>query len=110
MNVIYSEKARQSSEGYALLQQATKYLEEELGKAVDRVRVEWDRQDDNNGHSSFILRLFDPPDSISRSFTLADLRATKDLQLELNWLWDDLLQEKIERQLRELQQVASQEK
>ncbi len=45
MNVAYTNKAKQSAEGFSLLQQATERLEEIAGESGDFATAEWERLD-----------------------------------------------------------------
>jgi hypothetical protein len=43
MNVVYSDRARQAGERFALLQDATEQLEETIRSYPGPVKAEWDR-------------------------------------------------------------------
>jgi hypothetical protein len=105
MNVTYTDKAKQGGEGFALLQQATRHLEEVLGPSVETVKAEWDRTEDGNGRSRYTLRLSDWSGSVSASFTPAELQSLSRRRIPLYRLWDDLLQVRNHKQLEELQKA-----
>jgi hypothetical protein len=100
MNVTYTDKAKQG--GFALLQQATRYLEEVLGRSVETVKAEWDRTEDADGRSLYTLRLSDWSGSVSASFTPDELQSLSRSRIPLYRLWDELLQVRSHKQLEEL--------
>jgi hypothetical protein len=106
MNVIYSDKARQSTEVYPLLHQATQYLEQALGKSAGQAKVEWDRQENGDGQTRYDLRLSHGQESVSSSLTQEELQSQFDMEFRLLDLWGDLLEQRQERQLQELQEAA----
>src|SRR6266436_3325167 len=83
MQVTYSDKAAQGGEGLALLQQATRRLEEAIGRSTDQVRAEWDRTEDVRGRPLYTLRVAEGAESASTSFAPDDLRESFDLRHRL---------------------------
>jgi len=57
MNVTYADNIQQGGEGYLLIQQATRRLEEILGLSSGLVSAEWDREVDKTGRSLYRLTL-----------------------------------------------------
>jgi hypothetical protein len=106
MNVRYSEKAKQSGEGYALLQQATNRLEEVLGPSADLVSAEWDRTQDQRGRTLYTLTVSDFTGEASASFTPEELQAPGRLRSRLLALWGDLLQARSDAQVKKLQELV----
>jgi hypothetical protein len=109
MNVTYSDKAKQSGEGFSLLQQATSRLEEILGRSAGLVEAAWDRTEDDKGHPLYTLRISAWTDSAAASFTPEELVAPRDVRLRLRFLWDDLLRARNHKQLEKLQAMDSSE-
>jgi hypothetical protein len=102
MNVIYSEKAKQGGEGYALLQQATERLKEVVGETADPIKAEWDRREDGEGRSLYTLRLSDWSGAVSASLTPDELQSPSRLPVRLDRLWGQLPQIRSHKQLEEL--------
>jgi hypothetical protein len=73
MNVKYQE-ARQWGEAHSLLQQATKQLEEIVGRSADQVTAEWDRGQDERGRTFFSLKLSDRTGEVTAQFTPKELQ------------------------------------
>ncbi len=91
MQVTYSEKARESREGYALLQRATERLEEIVRRSLDPVTAEWDRTQDD-GEPLYTLRLADWSGSATVDFRPKDLGDSGRLDNRLYRVWDELLE------------------
>src|SRR5438270_12959074 len=109
MNVTYSEKARQDGEAYALLQQATKRLEEVLGRSAGLVKAEWDRAAGEEGRPVYTLRISDGTDSATATFPPDDLRTPSYLLFGLYRLWDDVLRARSHRHLEAAQRMSDPE-
>lgn len=109
MNVLYTAKAKQWNEGTALLDQATRRLEEVLGPAADRVTAEWDRAEDQKGRLVYTLRISDWTGSATASFAPDELGSPTHMRVRLNRLWGDLLQARSHKQLEELQGAGGSE-
>ena len=101
MNVVYSEKAKQRAEDFALLQKATDFLEEILKAKAAKVQAEWDRTEDAKGQTIFTLRVSDSVDSASHSFTPEELKSSW-LKFDLLRLWDDILRARGDRAFQRL--------
>lgn len=106
MSVTYSDKAKQWGEGYALLQQATKRLEDILGPSAGSVAAEWDRGQDERGRILYTLRIADPTGEVGAAFTPQELESPGHLRFRLLDLWGDLLQRHSDAQVRKLQQLV----
>jgi hypothetical protein len=102
VKVVYTDKAKQWSEGYDLVHQATKHLEEILGQSTDLVTVEWDRSEDSKGRLVYVLRLSDYTGWVTGIFTPEELQSYTRTTTQLYRLWGDLLQVRSHRQLEEL--------
>ena len=102
MNVTYNERAKHAVDRLALLQQATKQLEEVVGRHSVSVNAEWDRTEDENGRPLYILRIVDGTDSAETAFAPDELKPSYHLQIRLYRLWGELLQARNERQLQAL--------
>src|SRR5260370_16646234 len=93
MNVIYHEKADDWGEGYALLQHASKVLEEVLGPtAAAHATAEWDRTEDTKGRLLYtlVIREFSGQE-ISAKFSWEELRSSSYMRVRLYQIWGDLL-------------------
>jgi hypothetical protein len=106
MIVEYSEKAKQSGEGYALLLGATKYLEEIVGQPEDPVTAEWDRDEDAGGHAWFTLKLSDFMGSVRSKFAREELAHPINVRMRLRGLWGDLLQARSNALVKKLQELV----
>lgn len=109
MNVTYTDKAKQEHEGFERLQDATTRLEGVLGKSIDRVKAEWDRAEDEKGHSRYQLRISDNSGVAAASFDPHELIPSFHLQYRLHRLWDELLKLRIEKHLNALQAMDGSE-
>ena len=98
MNVTYSDSAKENKEEFALLEQATKRLEEVRGHSDDLVTAEWDRRQDQHRQPVYTLRLSDWSGTVSASFTPEELRA----RVLLYRLLGKLLQARVDKQLQAL--------
>jgi hypothetical protein len=107
MSITYSDQAKQSSEGYELLRQATKSLEEVLGPSAQLVSAEWDQSRDERGRPQYTLRLSDFSGEVSAPFTPDELRSPTRLRSRLLDLWGDLLQVRSNTQVKKLQQLVT---
>jgi hypothetical protein len=104
MNVTYTERAKNPSETFALLQQATQKLDDVVGRSSATLSAEWDRTEDTKGRPWYTLHITDFADSAQTSFAPDHLKPSYDLQFRLYRLWDHLLQARGERLLQELNQ------
>lgn len=106
IQVKYTERSRQWGEGFTLLQQATKRLEEVLGPSAPWIRAEWDRVENGKRRSVYSLRISDWTGEVSATYTPDELRSY--LKDSYGWrrLWGDLLQVRSHKQLKELAEAA----
>jgi hypothetical protein len=107
MTVTYTDKARQWGEGYVLLQQATKRLEEVLGESAGLVSAEWDRSQDTRRRILYTLKLSDFTGQVSANFAPDELESPSHMRFCLLGLWGDLLQKRSDEQVKKLQQLVS---
>src|SRR5438105_5463422 len=104
MNVTYGEKTDHKPE-YALLQEATRRLEEVLGQSADLVAVEWKRGQDERGRLLYTLRLSDFAGAVSATFAPDELRSPSHQRYRLLDLWGDLLQVRSDAQMKKIHQL-----
>jgi len=109
MNVTYQDRASQWGEGYVLLQEATKRLEEVLGPAADRATVAWGREQDERGRLVYRLTLSDVAGKTSALFAPQELRSPGQVHRRLLDLWGDLLQTQSDAQVKKLQELVNAE-
>lgn len=102
LKVTYSDEAKRWGEGFVLLQQATKRLEEALGRSAPWVVATWGRTEDARGRPLYTLRLSDWVGTVSATFTREELQAACHDLYRWHRLWGDLLQARSERQLFQL--------
>lgn len=102
MQIIYRDRARQWGEGLALLQHATKRLEEVLGPSAGQVTAEWDRAEDGQGRLVYTLRLSDWTGAATAVFDSDELQSGSHMRSRFYRLWGDLLQIRSDKQLQEL--------
>ncbi len=105
MNVTYTEKARQDSEQFVLLQKATKRLEEALEESAEHVTASWDRIEDDKGRTFFVLHLKDPTDEITGQFALDDLQSPGQTSFRIHRLWGNLLLNREKREIKKLREL-----
>jgi hypothetical protein len=102
MNVTYDPKTKQSGEGFALVQQATKQLEDILGPSSDQVSAEWDRSEDEGGRAFYRLKVKDSTGEAETHFAPDELQSLSQRRIRLYLLWEDLLRARNHKQLQEL--------
>jgi hypothetical protein len=107
MNVTYQNKAKQWGEGYALLQQATKRLEEVLGPSAELVSAEWTQGQDARGRIIYTLTLSDFTGQVSATFAPEELQSPNHLRIRLLDLCGDLLQARSDAQMKKLKQLVA---
>jgi hypothetical protein len=103
MNVTYTDKAKQGREGFTRLQGATNRLEEVVGPSSGRVKVEWDRTEDEKGQPRYNLRISDEVGSASTSFAPDELVPSSSLLFRLTRVWDEVLRVRVHKYLDDLQ-------
>jgi len=99
IKVEYSENSKRSNAIPALLQQATKRLEEVLGPSAAWVMVRWDQHGNGNGRSHFTLWISDWTGEVSSSFSSEELRSYSQERYPWLRIWGDLLQVRSHKQL-----------
>lgn len=99
MDIRYSDNVKQWPEGYSLVQNATKQLEEVVGRSSNVVSGEWDRSHDEKGREFVTLRLKDLTGEAERQFDLDDLRSVAMTSSKLRLIWDNLLSIRAHKQL-----------
>lgn len=109
MNVIYRGQAKQEGQEHALLQQATKVLEDIVGSSHEEVSAIWEQSRDARGRILYTVNLSDSTGQVSTTFDLRELRSLKPLRGRFLSLWGDLLQVRSDAQLKKLQQLIGQE-
>jgi hypothetical protein len=103
MKVTYSEKVQQAHEDYAILQQATKLLQQGLGPSGAQATAEWDRTEDERGQAVYTIRISDSAGLTAQArFSPQELRIPSHVRLRLLHAWGDVLQERSHKQLQEL--------
>jgi hypothetical protein len=107
MKISYTAKARQWSEGFAMLEQATAQLKKVLGNAAQWVTADWDRWEDEKGRSYYRLKVSDWSGEITASFTSDELRSSTHIRIRLYRLWGDELRRRSDAQHRKVEQLVS---
>lgn len=103
MQVVYSEQLKQAPEEYALAQAASNRLEALLKSRAKQVSGEWDRATDDRGREALSLYLRDiEGDSSSTKITVDELRTPEGGDFQLIRLYMHILQDKIDRQVKNL--------
>lgn len=108
MNVKYAANAQQGEEGYSLIQQATRRLEEILGPSAELATAEWDRVADKMSRSLYRLTLKDFTGQVSTEFAPEELRNSLHMHVRLYRLWGDLLQHRSDEQHKIVQTISGQ--
>jgi len=107
MNVRYSDQIKQPGNGFALLQQATKCLEEVATRSAALATAEWDRTHDEHGRPVYVLKLSDFSGTVTDRFSSHELEQPRRLRWRLRSLWGDLLQVRSHKQLQALTEGSS---
>lgn len=102
MDLHYTDRAKQWGEGFVLIQQASKRLEEVLGSHSAEVKAEWDRIEDQTGRILYTLRISDWIGSVEVQLDLNDLTIPSVLRIRLYRLWGDLLKFRSDEQRRKV--------
>lgn len=104
MDVKYSDKVKQKSDEYglSLLKQATRQLEEVIGRSAERVSAEWDRVDDATGRTSFVLKVKDTTGEAQASFDPEELQRPISAKIRMHQVWGQLLQIRNHKLLQDL--------
>jgi hypothetical protein len=108
MNVKYATNAQQWGQGYTLIQQATRRLEEILGPSAALVSVEWECVVDKTGRSLYRLTLQDVTGPVSTEFAPEELMNPMHMHVRLYRLWGDLLQKQSDEQHKLVQTITGQ--
>src|SRR5437660_1670734 len=102
MDIKYSDRVKQWSEGYPLIQRATDRLAEVLGEDAGHVSGEWDLTKDEKGGVVATLRLRDSPFEAVGKFEPDDLRSPGQTAFRLHRTWGDLLKARTDKMFKEL--------
>ncbi len=105
-SVEYDEKLRQTEGLFLQAQQATKVLDEVLGRSAGQVTAEWERSEDGQGRDLVTLRISDWTGATSTGFAPWELEQPDRLRARLRHVWGDLLQTRNEKQLQELMRTG----
>jgi hypothetical protein len=101
MNVLYTDRAKESAGDFAALLQATAQLDKIVGPSATAVTASWDRSDEGH-HRQYVLRLSDWSGEVSARFSPSELRSPDRMRWSLLRLWGDLLELRSEKQLEKL--------
>ena len=101
--VTYGYWLRQAPELLRLAQERTAQLEEVVGASAFPASAEWDRGYDTLGQPMVTLRLSDFSGSATMVFEPGELENPVRMRSRFNTLWSMLLQIRIDRQMRDLQ-------
>ena len=108
MIATYTEKAKQRTDHFPLLQHATKLLEDIAAHSSEPIVAAWDRQEDQRGQTLYTLKLSDLSGAVSASYDLDDLANPRKMRSDLRELWGDLLQARSQKNVKKLLQLAEQ--
>ncbi len=89
--VAYRSGIREAAGLRTLAEQATKSLEEMLGRESPTVSAEWDRAEDARGQDVVTLRLSDWTGSATAAFEPKELESPTRLERRLRRVWGELL-------------------
>jgi hypothetical protein len=109
MQVQYSDKIRQNPELFALVEQASRPLEQVAPHSVAGATAQWDLTRDGQGQSLVTLRLSVGVDSVATQFTPEQLRWTIRSWQRFYSIWSDLLEARDRRRFKDLLEPASTE-
>lgn len=101
MQIILDEAIRSDPELTVAVERTTPLVLEELGRASERVSIEWGLERDEQDQPLLRLTLNDREIEIARSaeFKPTDLSNEIRFSSRVNWLWDSVLQASIEKRL-----------
>jgi hypothetical protein len=102
MDIKYSDRVKQWSEGYPLIQRATSRLEEILEEDADHVSGEWDLTKNEKGQVVATLRLRDAPFEAVGKFEPDDLESPALTSFGLGRTWSQLLQARSDKMFKDL--------
>ena len=98
MNVQYMPGIQSWAEGFKLIQQATRRLEEILGSSAGLVTVHWESMTDAKGRPRYRLTLRGFTAEVSTVFTPDELRNPLSMEVGLYRLWGDMIQVRSDQQ------------
>jgi hypothetical protein len=94
--VTYQDRLKEWGAGLSAARQATRCLEEVLGRHAEEVSAEWDRSEDARGRSMIALQLSDFAGSVTAIYQPEELASSPQMRERLYRrfysLWGDLLQ------------------
>jgi hypothetical protein len=102
MNVVYSDSLVKVSRLRVLAEQATKRLEEIVGRSTDIITADWDKAHDDEDHPLLGLKLSNPYGFVTAQFIPDEMQNAGDVRNRLTWLLGDLLQHRSHRLLQSL--------
>ncbi len=105
--VVIPDAIRSDQAILALVEQATRLLETELGPSADLVKVEWSAELEG-GRRVLDLTLSDWTGAVQAQFAPDELKNQAHAQVRLHMLWGDLLQVRSHEQLRKLSELIRQ--
>ncbi len=91
MNVVYSDRAKQTEECFKLLRQATGSLKEIIGPLQGSVHALWDQVVDEEGSSLYSLKISDASEEAEATFAPDELQSKTHMRFRLARLWSELL-------------------
>jgi hypothetical protein len=110
MNVDYSDRTKQAEKDFELLRQSTGKLKEILGPVQqDLVRAQWERVEDDQGHSLYSLKISDATGEAEATFAPDELRSKTHMRVRLVRLWEDLLQTRDHKLMEALHRTVNME-
>jgi hypothetical protein len=109
MKVTFSDAVKRRGEEYALLQQASKELEESIGPPAAGVTAEWNRSEDEEGRPLYTLRISDGTDAAVGTLDWGEMNRLTSLRFRLSRLWDDVLKARGDRQFKKLLAMSASE-
>ena len=101
-NVVFSDKVKQTPDLYTKAVRATEVLDRVLGTSADQVAAKWDAPEDDKSGRLLTLRISDWTGARSATLETSELEQPTQLGFRFYRLWGDLLQDRNEKQLREL--------
>ncbi len=102
MKMTFTDKTKQISDQFILLEQTKKQLEEVLGESSGLVEARWDRTEDARGRPIYVLQLKDSFGEVSGNFAPTELQSPNQIDFRLYRLWGDLLGAQTKKLLQEI--------
>ena len=101
MNIVYSDRAKQGGDGFALIEQATAQLKEVFAPIEDQIKLEWDRVEDERNRPAYTLTVSDSTEEAQVKLEPDELKKATYVRIRLYQLLGLLLQARNHRLMKQ---------